>query len=128
MSQFSRSPAHSGILKSTFEFLDANNNPRLGESADHSFSQSKIRLQPGDKLFLYTDGAYDLRNDVGREFGFRRLSKLFDSDASESPIDSLNRITQALSEWRGDGRLNDDVTIAVVSYLRAAESREARAK
>jgi phosphoserine phosphatase RsbU/P len=106
------------IKRESFEHLIEPNNRRLGESLGEKFSEGKIQLSTGDRLFLYTDGVYDIQSPAGRELGERRMLKILSSAFSKSSGTqaSLKSFVQEIKEWRMDSDLRDDVTAVIVKY------------
>jgi sigma-B regulation protein RsbU (phosphoserine phosphatase) len=43
---------------------------------DGDYPTHRTKLEPGDSLFLFTDGASEARNALGEEYGMDRLAKL----------------------------------------------------
>ena len=52
--------------------------PVLGLMLDAGFRSERLRLYPGDRLLLYTDGVTEAINDAGEEFGADRLARLLE--------------------------------------------------
>ena len=50
----------------------------LGVLEDNAYSQAEMRLEPGDRLVLFTDGITEAGSHEGREFGDERLVDLVD--------------------------------------------------
>lgn len=68
-----------------------------------------IRLEPGDTIVLYTDGAFEVRNAEGHPFGMPRVRDLLSFDP---PPRSWPRfLAAAIAEHHG-GHADDDVLIA----------------
>lgn len=40
------------------------------------FAEEMVKLKPGDRILLYTDGIFDLLNEEGESFGEERLKSL----------------------------------------------------
>jgi GAF domain-containing protein len=84
----------------------------LGIDADEKYVEKQVQLQPGDALFLYTDGATDVKGDSDR-LRIERLTDLFLSHVHET----AEQITADVSSgiWRySRGKLPDDVVIVVL--------------
>jgi sigma-B regulation protein RsbU (phosphoserine phosphatase) len=47
----------------------------LGISAEETWSEREVRLQPGDALLLYTDGIFEGTNASSEPFGTARLDE-----------------------------------------------------
>lgn len=104
-------------LASFVDILE-NNNPRLGQQPNYSYTESTYQLGKGDRIFFYTDGAYDIQNAEGRELGQRRLMKLVAGafTTEVEPRGSLEYLVKEIRGWRADTSLRDDVTMILVRY------------
>lgn len=76
------------------------------------------RLQPGDRLVLYTDGVLEARAADGSFFGTDRLVEFVGREAaSRRPVaESLRRLNHAILEYQ-DGKLQDDATTVLVEWI-----------
>ncbi|WP_369185465.1 PP2C family protein-serine/threonine phosphatase [Streptomyces sp. Y1] len=76
-----------------------------------------LRLQPGDRVLVYTDGVTDARSPGGETFGEERLTDtLVRHTASGEPApEALRHLIHALLAHQ-DHRLRDDATIALVAW------------
>lgn len=110
------------ITHKSFDTLDANTNPRLGENPDATFHQSSFKLEDGDVLLLYTDGVYEITNDSGDELGRRRFQKLLANALlpKVSPEASLETLLTGCKSWQGNQSLNDDVTLLMARFRKSA--------
>ena len=73
-------------------------------------------LKPGDRLFFYTDGIMEMRNNANEQFGEDRLLKLLLAKDRE-PVGTLNTIFSAACEFAGlsdTTKILDDVTMALL--------------
>jgi hypothetical protein len=76
------------------------------------------RLEPGDRVLLYTDGVTEGRSADGTPFGLGRLSDFIirhSNDGISAP-ETMRRLNHAISEYQR-GRLQDDATIVLVEWL-----------
>ena len=76
------------------------------------------RLQPGDRLLLYTDGVVEARNADGVFFGIERLAELvIRQNAAQRPAaETLRRLNHTILAHQ-DGALQDDATTVLVEWL-----------
>ena len=86
--------------------------PPCGAFPDSRFRTHNERFAPGDLLFLHTDGLIEARRG-GLEFGERGVHQAL-LEAVEEPPNTLARSVYAAARVWCEGRLNDDVAIAVV--------------
>ena len=69
------------------------------------------KLEPGDRVLLYTDGVTEGRAADGTPFGLRRLSDFIirHSSAGLPASETMRRLNRAIVDYQ-HGRLHDDVT------------------
>ncbi|MEU8842651.1 PP2C family protein-serine/threonine phosphatase [Streptomyces roseus] len=79
--------------------------------------QEHVRLQPGDRVLMYSDGVTEARSPDGSLFGEQRLADaVIRSIASgESAPEALRRLVQSLLS-RQQHRLRDDATIVLAEW------------
>lgn len=83
---------------------------RLPE-AEGGFMEERLAFNPGDKLFLYTDGLNEYMNPEGEMYGNQRLHALLKEHAGESVSEIIAAVR---ASWRNFGRgalPADDVTL-----------------
>lgn len=76
------------------------------------------RLQPGDRLLLYTDGVVEGRGPDGRQFGLARLGDFIIRLGASglSAPETLRRLSRTILAYQS-GRLADDATVLLVEWL-----------
>jgi serine phosphatase RsbU (regulator of sigma subunit) len=102
-------PAHSGIG-------DALLSAGAEEPADVPVHTE--RLEPGDRILLYTDGITEGRAADGSPFGVERLIDFIirhSHDGTPAP-EMIRRLHHAISDYQ-HGRLIDDATIVMVEWM-----------
>ena len=83
--------------------------PALGLIPDAHFELGRAALQPGDLLFLYTDGVPEAKNWDGEFFGDdRTTAALVDAGTAEEVV---NRFATAIRTHSGMAEQFDDVTM-----------------
>ena len=77
----------------------------------------RCQLQPGDKLFFYSDGAVEARPAGGHEFGIERLRDLVEeyTGAGLLASETLRRLATSLRDHRG-AELEDDATLVFLEW------------
>ncbi len=86
-----------------------------GEEFRSSLQSIPIALEPGDRLVLCTDGAFEARNDTGEELGQEGFSDLVSSCAAE-PAEAFAKALENGVRARNP-RVDDDLAILVVRRL-----------
>jgi sigma-B regulation protein RsbU (phosphoserine phosphatase) len=107
-------------LLSTRGFIDrlGNGGMVLGASRLHRFDEGMVAFQPGDLLFLYTDGVTEQTNDEGEQFGEERLVQFIRSNRNLPPGELQNALLATLTAF-GRGRQDDDLT-SVIALRKSA--------
>ncbi len=83
----------------------------LGLFDNVSFETRKIRLKPGDRFYLYTDGINETVNNCGKELGYDGLSEII-KDTSYLDIDTaVDRIIERAGAFRNKNDQNDDIIL-----------------
>lgn len=84
----------------------------IGVQDDYPYRDESIRLAPGERLLLYSDGLIEQNNSAGVEFGSERIVKAVAN--TNSPTADVEAVASSLRAFAGD-RVDDDATIASVA-------------
>ncbi len=123
------------MIDSTFSFCNAGHCPaillktefadRLGEGglilgidSNHVYTEGRVRLDPGDILFLYTDGVTEQASPTDEEYGEDRLIRFLKANRN-LPLGRLQDSLFATILAFGDGKQHDDITNVIVRYKNA---------
>jgi phosphoserine phosphatase RsbU/P len=101
--------------ESVFEFQE--NGLLLGFRPGEIYTNVPIRLVPGDRILLYTDGVTEIANPSEELFGgerFKAFVKAHGRLSAEALADSLLQELAAWSGRKGGGVNEDDLTLIVV--------------
>ena len=82
----------------------------VGCFPDWTYRQESVRLAPGDRIWLYTDGLSEARDAAGGEFGPARMERLIDEFHAAPLAEAQDRVWNAVLEFCG-GTLEDDATL-----------------
>jgi sigma-B regulation protein RsbU (phosphoserine phosphatase) len=74
----------------------------------------RVQLQPGDLLFIFTDGVVEAVDDAATEYGEARLVPCIQNAPPESASETLKRVMADVSAFVGYARQHDDITCLVV--------------
>lgn len=127
-----------GVLR----YVNAGHNPMLVAKSDSSFAYvrpapgfvlagiegfhyvaGELTMQPGDAIYVYTDGVTEAQNTAGELFGDERLA----ASANRAREKSVQELCQAVSDdvnsFAGEAEQFDDMTMLAVrvNYLRGPE-------
>jgi len=80
-----------------------------------SYSTAIHKLEPGDRLLLYTDGIVEASNATGDFFGQDALCELLRRTAGLSPSAAADSIMSSVRHW--SAKQDDDLTVLVCDYV-----------
>jgi len=81
------------------------------ELANPGWEERTVTLEPGDRLYLLSDGIPEAARDDGEEYGLERLVDTL-SDARTRPLEeSLDAVLTAVDRWTGGAGPGDDISI-----------------
>ncbi|MFI7430473.1 PP2C family protein-serine/threonine phosphatase [Micromonospora sp. NPDC049836] len=84
----------------------------------------EVRLEPGDRLLLYTDGVTEARNRAGEMFGLPRLADLAERHTGSGlpAPETLRRLIRAVTA-HADGPPRDDASLVLLEWSGEAAER-----
>ena len=88
----------------------------LGMMPGMTYDNVTIDLQPGDRLFLYSDGVTECENSDGEMFGAARLESLLADTFDCSIADMIEQVERDIIGWAGADVFMDDVTYLVLEW------------
>lgn len=101
-------------------------NPAIGTMPRRSFGQAEAVMEPGERLYVFSDGVYELSNREGRQLGLEDFERALVGDADRSRGEPRRRYDAACSTV-GTGLLDDDFTLMIVERDVAAPAQLMRA-
>ena len=88
----------------------------LGCFGGTEYHVNSIMLNPGDRLFLYTDGVTEGMDPDKNEYGFERLLESLNKHASKEPHDFLVSLFDDGIKFVGTAPQSDDITMLCLDY------------
>ena len=89
----------------------------LGILPKSVYTESRVAMQPGDVLVLFTDGVTEATDPQGEDFGDERLAALVASMEDRPTADIVEAIHSAVAEYTQGAPAADDITVVVVRRL-----------
>jgi serine phosphatase RsbU (regulator of sigma subunit) len=103
--------------KDRFEEIDVGDMP-LGIMDDLEFTEHSLGpLQPGQVVFVGTDGVWELPNAQNEPFGKDRLRQALRETAAEPAERIAGVLRERIIAFRGAVKPVDDITFVIVKYL-----------
>jgi sigma-B regulation protein RsbU (phosphoserine phosphatase) len=89
----------------------------LGILPKSVYTESRVAMQPGDVLVLFTDGVTEATDPQGEDFGDERLAALVASMDDRPTSDIVEAIHAAVAEYTQGAPAADDITVVAVRRL-----------
>jgi sigma-B regulation protein RsbU (phosphoserine phosphatase) len=81
------------------------------------YQGEKLMMQPGDKLFLYTDGIPEAMNKDEEEYSDERMINFFQSNSDEAAADFINGIVADVGTHVKGEPQSDDITSMILKRI-----------
>jgi serine phosphatase RsbU (regulator of sigma subunit) len=86
-----------------------------------NYGVEKVKLNPGDLIFTYTDGVNEAKNEDGEQFTEERILEAAAPDAKNTET-FLDIMFEAVRDFRGKAEQSDDITMLALKFLEPHES------
>ena len=96
-----REIAENGLMLAAFDFA--------------TYSTAAQKLEPGDRLLLYTDGIVEAASASGEFFGQQALGSLLQKTATADPNGAADHIIAEVQRWAASQ--DDDLTVLVCDFM-----------
>ena len=100
----------------SFELLKDKHGLVLGIMEDTEYEQYKLKLEPGSKIFVYTDGLAEATDSDNELFGTDRIIETLNTDPDAKPEELLKTMKHAVDLFVGDTPQFDDLTMLCLEY------------
>ncbi|MDO5133205.1 MAG: PP2C family protein-serine/threonine phosphatase, partial [Eubacteriales bacterium] len=100
----------------TFTILKDRHGFVIGGLDGVKYREYEIALNPGDKLFVYTDGVPEATDKDNNMFGTERMLAALNSSADAPPERILQQMRAAVNDFAGDAEQFDDMTMLCLEY------------
>ena len=83
----------------------------------------EIQLEPGDRLFVYTDGVAEALNEKIEQYGTERMIETLNTTREMSISDTLSVMSESLTNFKGDAEQFDDITMLGFEFIKKASGK-----
>jgi len=88
----------------------------VGALARSKYRDYEIQMQPGDTVFVYTDGVPEANNADGAFYGLQRLEATLNSAPMNDPRSILEHVKADVAAFTGEAKQFDDLTMLCLTY------------
>ena len=88
------------------------------------YRAGSMTLEPGDKIFQYTDGVTEATNVKNELYGMERLGAILNKVKNGTPHDILPAVKKDIDEFVGEAPQFDDITMLCLEYKTKMEIKE----
>ena len=96
----------------------------LAGMEDMRYRAGSMMLEPGDKVFQYTDGVTEATNANNELYGMTRLGEILDKVKDATPHQILPAIKADVDAFVGEAPQFDDITMLCLEYKSRMEQKE----
>ena len=94
-----------------FEYLKTKPNLIIAAMEGTKYTKHEVILEPGDKIFLYTDGVTEATNENKELYGDERLQDYLNSHIDQDVETTIKGIKEDIDNFVGKAEQFDDITM-----------------
>lgn len=99
------------------EFLDTEPSLLLGVELDATYTAYEVALDPGDALFLYTDGLTEAENPEKKLFGEKRVLNVASRFGEKDPLEQIQTMHETVVRFSDGAEQSDDLTMLAIRFV-----------
>ena len=88
----------------------------IGGMEGIKYKEYELQLNPGDSIFVYTDGVAEAANENNELFGTDRMIETLNNSATNDLVALLEDMKRSIDEFAGDAPQFDDITMLNLTY------------
>jgi sigma-B regulation protein RsbU (phosphoserine phosphatase) len=88
----------------------------VGALAEWTYEGQEVQLQPGDMLFLFTDGLSEAKNAANEQFGRKHVLQLANDHRSIAARSLIELMEGEVNRHTGDALQSDDITLLAIRW------------
>ncbi len=100
----------------SFKLLKDQHDLVIGAKENLRYREYTLKLEPGDKLFLYTDGVPEATDKFNKAYGTERMLSALNRDPEANPAKLLNKVRSSLASFVKSAEQFDDITMMCIEY------------
>ena len=100
-----------------YELFKAKNSPAVATMEGMKFREHEFTLNPGDNIYLYTDGVAEATNSHDELYGTDRMLEALDRTGNDSAEEILAVMREDVDAFTGEAPQFDDITMLCLRYF-----------
>ncbi len=88
----------------------------IGGMPGMKYTEYELKLEPGSRIFIYSDGIPEATRQESEQFGTDRMLTALSGTAGKTPAEVLGRVTSSVDAFVGDDEQFDDMTMLCLEY------------
>ncbi|MBQ6716756.1 MAG: PP2C family protein-serine/threonine phosphatase [Clostridia bacterium] len=88
-----------------------------------NYKAGTLTLNPGDKIFQYSDGVPEAHNACNQLYGMKRLEDVLGKLSTLPPVELLTAVKRDIEVYAGDTPQFDDITMLCLEYKARMKKR-----
>ncbi|MBO4920002.1 MAG: serine/threonine-protein phosphatase [Erysipelotrichaceae bacterium] len=102
--------------RGNFELLRDRHGMVIGAMDDSSYTGYMLQLEPGDKVFVYTDGVPEATDKNSAMFGTERMLEALNKEPDADPEKILKNVQDSVDGFVRNAEQFDDLTMLCLEY------------
>lgn len=99
-----------------YQLMKGKHSPAVAAMEGMKFTQNEFLLNPGDELFIYTDGVAEATNIHDELYGTGRMLEALDTTQGMSVEEVLAVLRESVEDFTGEAPQFDDFTMLALQY------------
>ncbi len=99
-----------------FELFKDKHSMPLASMEGIKYKSYELTINPGDTVFVYTDGVAEATNAELQMFGTDNMLEALNKDSDAEPADLINAVTEGIHGFVKDAEQFDDITMLSFKY------------
>ena len=100
-----------------YELVVYRHSPAVATLEGIPYKEHTFQLNPGDSLFVYTDGVAEATSAEKELFGTERMLEALNRDPDAKPEDVLKNVMDGINAFVADAEQFDDITMLCLKYV-----------
>ena len=100
-----------------YELVVYNHSPIVGVMEGMKFKEHEFQLNPGDSLFVYTDGVAEANNKEQELFGTDRMLEALNKNPDAMPDEIIANVKEGIYDFANGAEQFDDITMLSLKYF-----------